>query len=174
MIKIRALEKSDLEQVHVLNNEREVMAYWFEEPYGSVDELERLYDKHIFDQSERRFVIEMAGDFVGVVELMEIDYIHRNCEIQIIVIKKYRGQGLAQQALRKGLDYAFRILNMHKVYLIVDVTNKAAVHIYKKLGFSIEGTMKDHFYTYGEYQNAYFMGILKDEIDFGTLEGPTV
>src|SRR3954451_24770543 len=97
---IRALEKSDLKQVHVINNEREVMAYWFEEPYGSVDELERLYDKHIFDQSERRFVIEISGEFVGVVELMEIDYIHRNCEIQIIVIKNFRGQGLAQKALK--------------------------------------------------------------------------
>lgn len=167
---IRALEKSDLKQVHVINNEREVMAYWFEEPYGSVDELERLYDKHIFDQSERRFVIEISGEFVGVVELMEIDYIHRNCEIQIIVIKNFRGQGLAQKALKKGLDYAFRILNMHKVYLIVDVTNEPAVHIYKKLGFQVEGTMKDHFYTNGYYQNAYFMGILKSEIEFEKLK----
>lgn len=92
---IRALEKTDLPSIHVINNEREMMAYWFEEPYESLDELEKLYDKHLFDSSERRFVIELNGEFVGVVELMEIDYIHRNCEIQIIVIKRFRGQGLA-------------------------------------------------------------------------------
>ena len=163
---IRALEKNDLPSIHIINNEREMMAYWFEEPYESLDELERLYDKHLFDSSERRFVIEVAGEFVGVVELMEIDYIHRNCEIQIIVIKRFRGQDLAQKALRKGIEYAFSILNMHKVYLIVDANNHPAVHIYKKLGFRQEGTMKDHFYTNGQYRDAYFMGILKDEVEF--------
>ncbi|OFI45808.1 GNAT family N-acetyltransferase [Floricoccus penangensis] len=164
-MKIRALERTDLPNIHKINNHRATMAYWFEEPYESLDELTILYDKHIRDSHERRFVIELNDEFVGIVELMDIDYIHRNCEIQIVIITKFRGQGLATEALRKGIEYAFLMLNMHKVYLYVDVDNLPAVHIYKKCGFIIEGTMRDQFFSNGEYHDSYFMGLLKNEYE---------
>ncbi len=34
---MRALERSDLRFIHELNNNRNIMAYWFEEPYESYD-----------------------------------------------------------------------------------------------------------------------------------------
>ncbi len=137
------------------------MAYWFEEPYESYDELEELYRKHIHDTHERRFVIEEADEFAGVVELIDIDYIPRTCEIQVIVMSRFRGRRLAQQAMKKALEHAFFILNMHKVYLYVDTANKAAIHIYKKLGFHLEGTMKEQFYANGSYRDSHFMAIMK-------------
>ncbi|MCH4167797.1 MAG: GNAT family N-acetyltransferase [Streptococcaceae bacterium] len=164
-MKIRALERSDLRYIHEINNQRETMAYWFEEPYESLDELTSLYDKHIHDTHERRFVIEIDNQFAGVVELMWIDYIHRNCEIQIVVIKDFRGQGLASKALLKGIEYAFSILNMHKVYLYVDTTNAVAVHIYQKIGFEIEGTLKEQFFANGKYKDSFFMGFSRSHYE---------
>ena len=142
-MKIRALERTDLKNIHIINNKAETMRLWFEEPYESLDELTSLYDKHIHDNTERRFVIEANDTFIGIVELMSIDYIHRTCEIQIIIISGFSGKGYAQKALKTGVDYAFNTLNMHKVYLWVDIDNAPAVHIYKKLGFKIEGTIKE-------------------------------
>ncbi|WP_167628715.1 GNAT family N-acetyltransferase [Listeria valentina] len=158
---IRALEENDLNHIHELNNKLNVMAYWFEEPYESLSELKSLYQKHIYDESERRFVIIKEGQFAGIIELVEIDYIHRNCEIQVIVKEEFQGEGLAQGAMEKGINYAFQILNLHKVFLYVDTENEGAVHIYKKLGFEIEGTMVEQFYMRGEYKDCYFMGLFK-------------
>lgn len=163
MMQIRALEREDLKFIHEINNERNTMAYWFEEPYESLDELISLYDKHIHDTHERRFVIDVEGNFAGVVELVWIDFIHRNCEIQIIILENFRGLGYAQQALKKGIEYAFSILNMHKVYLYVDTSNAPAVHIYKKIGFEIEGNMKEQFFSNGNYRDSYFMGLLRSD-----------
>lgn len=163
MMQIRALEREDLKFIHEINNERNTMAYWFEEPYESLDELISLYDKHIHDTHERRFVIDVEGNFAGVVELVWIDFIHRNCEIQIIILENFRGFGYAQQALKKGIEYAFSILNMHKVYLYVDTSNATAVHIYKKIGFEIEGNMKEQFFSNGTYRDSYFMGLLRSD-----------
>ena len=84
-------------------------------------------------------------------------------EIQIIIISGFSGKGYAQKALKTGVDYAFNTLNMHKVYLWVDIDNAPAVHIYKKLGFKIEGTIKEQFFAGGRYHDSYFMGILKSE-----------
>ena len=80
---LRALERNDLRFVHELNNNQSIMSYWFEEPYESFDELEELYNKHIHDNAERRFVAEDShGNAIGLVELIEIDYIHRSAEFQ--------------------------------------------------------------------------------------------
>lgn len=162
-VNIRPLEKKDLRDVHKINNELKIMSYWFEEPYQSLSELESLYERHIRDESERRFVIEENDDFAGIVELVELDYIHRNCEIQVVVTEKFKGLSLAENAMIEIVSYAFDILNMHKVYLYVDIDNKKAVHIYKKLGFKEEGYLREHFYTMGEYKDSYFMGVLKRE-----------
>ncbi|EGR0973613.1 GNAT family N-acetyltransferase, partial [Vibrio parahaemolyticus] len=95
-LKMRALERSDLRFIHELNNNRNIMAYWFEEPYESYDELEELYRKHIHDDAERRFVVEDAdGILIGLVELIEINYIHRSAEFQIIIAPDHQGRGYA-------------------------------------------------------------------------------
>ena len=65
-MKLRALEYSDLLFVHELNNEYSIMAYWFEEPYESLTELQYLFDKHLLDESERRFIVEDENQVVGL------------------------------------------------------------------------------------------------------------
>ncbi|GAP02942.1 acetyltransferase [Fructobacillus pseudoficulneus] len=109
------------------------MALWFEEPFNSLDELKLLYDRHILDQSERRFVIEDDNEFAGVVELIDINTIHRHCEIQIIIDTKFQGRGLAQEGMHAGIEYGFSVLNLHKIYLFVDVQNPAALTSIKNL-----------------------------------------
>ena len=84
-IRLRPLEREDLTFVHQLDNNANVMRYWFEEPYETFTELTHLYDEHIHDQRERRFVIEADDDKAGLVELVEIDHVHRRAEFQIIV-----------------------------------------------------------------------------------------
>ena len=161
---LRPLERKDLPFIHDLDNERHTMAFWFEEPYESLDELTNLYNKHIHDDNERRFVIDINKKFAGIVELVNINFIHRTSEIQIIVKSDFRGSGLAKSAMLKGLDYAFNILNMHKIYLFVDTENHKALHIYKDVGFIQEGILRQHFFVEGEYRDSIFMGIFKDEI----------
>lgn len=164
-MKLRPLEKRDLPYIYEQENSRRVMALWFEEPYSSFDELQILYDRHILDQTERRFVIEDNESFIGVVELMDIDTLHRHTEIQIIIHSKYQGHGYAQSAMKAGIEYAFTVLNMHKVYLYVDVKNASAVHIYKKIGFIAEGTLRQHFFAEGRYHDSLMMGIFKSEFE---------
>ena len=66
---LRPLERKDLILVHDIDNERQTMAFWFREPYKSLDELTNLYDKHIHDDMERRFVIDLDAKFAGIIEL---------------------------------------------------------------------------------------------------------
>ncbi|MBC1978415.1 spermidine N1-acetyltransferase [Listeria marthii] len=160
-LKLRPLEREDLKFVHRLNNDAKIMSYWFEEPYEAFVELQELYDKHIHDQSERRFILELDGQMVGLVELMEIDYIHRRAEFQIIIDPKFQGHGYAVSATKLAMKYAFHVLNLHKLYLVVDKVNEKAIHIYEKVGFIREGELIDEFFVDGAYHDAIRMCIFQ-------------
>lgn len=157
-IRLRALERDDLKFVHDINNNRRVMSYWFEEPYESFVELEDLYIKHIHDQSERRFIAETdTGERIGLVELVEITYIHRRAEFQIVIAPAYQGRGYGSIVTRQATDYAFRVLNLHKLYLVVATDNARAIDIYKRCGFQEEGHLRQEFFTDGVYKDALRM-----------------
>ncbi|MBC1378140.1 spermidine N1-acetyltransferase [Listeria innocua] len=162
-LKLRPLEREDLKFVHRLNNDAKIMSYWFEEPYEAFVELQELYDKHIHDQSERRFILELDGQMVGLVELMEIDYIHRRAEFQIIIDPKFQGHGYAVSATKLAMKYAFHVLNLHKLYLVVDKVNEKAIHIYEKVGFIREGELIDEFFVDGTYHDAIRMCIFQHQ-----------
>ena len=156
-MQIRPLERNDLPFIHQLDNHQSTMALWFEEPYESIDELNSLYDKHIHDQQERRFILEVEGTNVGLVELVDIRSIHRRAEFQIIIAPAYQGLGYAKTATLKAMKYAFNVLNLHKLYLIVDSDNAKARHVYQSLGFAPEGELKEEFFIDGKYRTAIRM-----------------
>ncbi|NAX20721.1 spermidine N1-acetyltransferase [Vibrio sp. V39_P1S14PM300] len=163
-LKLRALERSDLRFIHDLNNNRNIMSYWFEEPYESFDELEELYKRHIHDDAERRFVVEDENQsLIGLVELIEINYIHRSAEFQIIVAPAYQGRGFATELILRALDYSFSVLNLHKIYLLVAVENKKAIHLYQKCGFIEEGHLVEEYFINGQYQDVKRMYILQNQ-----------
>ena len=97
------------------------------------------------------------GEAVGLVELMELNTIHRRGEFQIIIAPGWQGRGYASTATRLAIDYAFMVLNLHKLYLVVDVKNEKAVHIYEKCGFQREGELIEEFFSNGAYHNALRM-----------------
>jgi diamine N-acetyltransferase len=155
---LRPLERHDLKFVHELNNNAKIMRYWFTEPYETFAELSQLYDRHVHDQRERRFVaVDPAGEIVGLVELIGLDHIHRYGEFQIIIAPQAQGRGYATSATRLAIDYAFSALNLHKLYLVVDRENATAIHIYEKCGFQHEAELIEEFFYNGNYYNVLRM-----------------
>ncbi|MEV8441874.1 spermidine N1-acetyltransferase [Actinosynnema sp. NPDC051121] len=161
--RLRALERDDLPFVHQLFNDDQIMSYWFDEPFEALVELRDIYDRHIHDERERRFVVDVDGEPAGLVELVGIVDVHRTAEFQIIIAPRHQGRGLAATATKKALDYAFAVLNLHKIYLIVDVANEKAIHVYRKVGFQDEGILREEFFAAGRYRNALRMGVLQQE-----------
>jgi diamine N-acetyltransferase len=163
-IKLRPLEREDLMFVHQLNNIDSVMRYWFEEAYESFAELAQLYERNIHNQTERRFIIANGdNEAAGLVELVEINHLHRRCEFQIAVHPTYEGRGYASRATRIAIDYAFKVLNIHKLYLHVDKDNVHAIGIYENCGFHPEGVLRDEFFVNGRYRDAVRMCLFQPD-----------
>ncbi|WP_373938102.1 GNAT family N-acetyltransferase [Vibrio kanaloae] len=98
---------------------------------------------------------------IGLVYLLNIDWVNRSTEFAIWLGDEIsRGKGIGKYVATLALEHAFLDLNLHKVYLTVLVKNKAAIKLYKSLGFKEEGVLVDAIYKNGNYESMISMAIL--------------
>ncbi|AKC60110.1 spermidine N1-acetyltransferase [Blochmannia endosymbiont of Polyrhachis (Hedomyrma) turneri] len=162
-IRLRPLEREDLHFIHKINNNETIMKYWFEEPHEAYVELKDIYHKNIHNINERRFIIDKKNTNIGLVELVDINHIHRRAEFSLLIAPEHQGKGYASIATYLALNFGFMVLNLHKLYLIVDEENIKAIHIYKKLGFKEEGKLLKEFFINGKYRNTLRMYIFQNK-----------
>ncbi|WP_106497306.1 GNAT family N-acetyltransferase [Lentibacillus sp. Marseille-P4043] len=161
-IQLRALEKDDLAFLHKLFNNPDIMNFWFSESYMSLELMKEKFDKNKDVEQTREFILTTQDQVkLGFVGLYEIEQRHRNAEFAIMIDPAHQGKGYAATATELAMDYAFSVLNLHKLYLIVAKANEKASHIYEKVGFQTEGVMTEHFYINGEYHDCIMMSVFQ-------------
>lgn len=110
-----------------------------------------------------KWVIEYNGKCIGTVGLRP--YIGDNKAKFSIEI--YDGNvyscGIGTKVTKMVLNYAFQILEYHKVFLRVLDYNKRAIKCYEKCGFIIEGIDREGALIKGVYCNDIYMGIMKSD-----------
>jgi RimJ/RimL family protein N-acetyltransferase len=113
-----------------------------------------------------RCAICRAGEHepVGLVSLTNIDSVHRHAEFHILVGDSVpRGEGIGTAATVAMLRHGFLDLNLHRIYLFVLKTNPAAIRVYEKAGFRLEGTLREAAFKDGLFQDLLMMGMLSSE-----------
>lgn len=124
--------------------------------------LKRIQD--VMAQENRTIrVVEVNGELVGYIELVGGN-VHRNRHTAYIVVgirSNNRGMGLGTQLFTKGEAWA-RCHGIHRLELTVMVHNHAAIALYKKMGFHIEGTKRHSLKVDGQYVDEYYMAKLLD------------
>jgi diamine N-acetyltransferase len=92
------------------------------------------------------------------VNVSDIDAISGTCRIGLAVFAPAdRGKGYGRRIMDLMLGYCREWLNIRKVNLIVLADNKAAVTLYEKCGFVVEGTLRDEYFLDGRYRTALTM-----------------
>jgi L-amino acid N-acyltransferase YncA len=70
------------------------------------------------------------------------------------------GRGLGTEATRLITDYAFTVVGLHRITLEVYAFNPRARHVYDKVGFVHEGTMRDALRWNGTWVDCHLMAML--------------
>ena len=81
--------------------------------------------------------------------------------IGMAVRDDWQGKGVGTALVEAALDLADNWLNLTRIELRVYVDNSAAVALYKKFGFEIEGTHCRLAFRNGEYVDAYSMARIR-------------
>ena len=79
-------------------------------------------------------------------------------ELSIAVHDEYQNMGLGTAMVKHLLGIA-RAKRLRKVRLLVSTDNDRAVHVYKKVGFEIEGKLCKERFVEGKYRDEYRMAV---------------
>lgn len=110
-----------------------------------------------------RLVAEVDGWVVGMLSLhLERSARWRHAgSIGMAVHDDFQGQGIGTALMVALVDLSDRWLGLHRIELQVFTDNAAAIHLYEKFGFVIEGTQRDFAFQDGRYVDAYAMARLR-------------
>jgi RimJ/RimL family protein N-acetyltransferase len=84
-------------------------------------------------------------------------------EVGITFDPAYQRRGLATEALRSVLEYAFDALGKHRVSAVTDAKNAAAAALFRRLGFRQEGHFVEHVWFKGAWGSELLFALLRRE-----------
>lgn len=128
----------------------------------NLEKLGEYVKKMIADESTYMFAIhdKLTDHHIGNIKLYDIHHVNKTCGLGLMIgDKTYWGRGVGTDACNALADFAFDTLNMRKIWLTAFCNNPAAVGLYRKVGFEIEGTLKQHVFVDGAYIDEYFMAL---------------
>lgn len=164
MMRIRSLEKKDIPlRVKWLNNSS-VNRLVGDEPGKSttLTKQQEWYDAYQKDKAKRFFIICEEKIPIGMMGLSNISTQNKNADLFIAIgDDEYRGKGYGKKAMNWLIDFAFRELSLNKINLGVFEENEAAVNLYTRLGFEIEGRMKEEVYFDGKFHTFLSMALFE-------------
>jgi UDP-4-amino-4,6-dideoxy-N-acetyl-beta-L-altrosamine N-acetyltransferase len=163
-IRLRAIEAEDLPLLVQWRNDPEVYRCFYEHEPLSLAKQRLWYQSFLQRPDEKYWIAEThpAGEAVGTIALVNLDWRNRRAELGRVLVAPgaSRRSGFGREICRLALDYAFRHLNLHRVYLEVFADNEAAVGLYRRLGFREEGCLRQHVFAEGAYRDVLLFAML--------------
>ncbi|HSL93185.1 MAG TPA: GNAT family protein [Bacillota bacterium] len=163
--RLRALEKSDIDNFMTWVNNREITQYLLalSVPVSRAFEEKWLDNAVYHTATDKVFAIEtLDGEYLGNCGLHSIDSISRHAELGIVIGNtKYLSRGYGTDAIQTLLRLAFDSLNLEKVYLRVYGNNTRGIRCYEKCGFETVGRLKRHRFVNGQWQDEVLMEVFR-------------
>lgn len=165
---LRPLEREDLDARYLSwLNDPEVTRYMETGTFPTtVQDLEKFYADVTGSRNQVILAVadKKSGQHIGNVKLGPIHWIHRCATFGIMIgDKKFWGRGAGLEATRLTVEYGFERLNLWRIELGVFAGHDAAVRCYEKVGFKVEGRMRESLFHRGKYVDRLWMGLLRSE-----------
>lgn len=147
-------------------NDPKLSAFLFSSNIITLESHRKWFEKYKNYDDRKEFVIYVidTNTPIGTIGLSSIDKINKKAEYGIIIGESdYMGKGYAKEASQSILKYAFYELQLNKVFLRVFEDNIRAIGMYKSLGFSIDGVLRQDILKEGAFRNVIEMSFLKED-----------
>lgn len=115
------------------------------------------------DEDEKVFAIELDGEFCGCIGLIfQKDVYRKSAEIGYWVGENFWGKNVATEALSQLIEYAFKNLELNRLYAGVFEYNRSSMRVLEKNGFQREGLFKKAVFKNGKFWDEYRYALVYD------------
>jgi L-phenylalanine/L-methionine N-acetyltransferase len=161
-IKIRRAEPADAEAMRKIFESPKVIYGTLQLPFPSTEN----WRKRLAEPTDGAFnlIAFVNDDAVGQSGLYTFPNYPRRRHVGQIgmgVRDDWQGKGVGSALMQAMIDLADKWLNLSRLELEVYTDNEAAIHLYKKFGFVIEGTHYQFAYRDGQFIDIHAMARLR-------------
>ena len=128
-------------------------------------EMELFLDKQAHSENQITLLALLNDEIAGLVNITadQRKRVRHIGDLFIVIGKKYWNNGLGSFLLEEVVEWAQASGILRRLQLTVQTRNQAAVHLYQKYGFVIEGRQEHGAYIEeGKFIDVYLMGRLID------------
>jgi RimJ/RimL family protein N-acetyltransferase len=165
---IRRLRDEDLEPLVAYRSLPEVMwmqlwdSYDAEKGQKLIDGCKTVEPFTAGDSFQFGVELKATGELIGDL-YFKMDEAGKQAEIGYTFDPKFQGQGLASEAVRKLIDYAFKEKGLHRIYGITDPRHLRSIAMMKRMGMRQEAHFKESLWFKGEWADDVVFAILEKE-----------
>lgn len=168
MYRLRELQRKDIPAINSWRNSEELISN-LGAPFRFINQEvdEKWFDSYMQMRSNAvrcAIITEECDDIIGLVSLMDINYINRSATLHIMIGNSEQGKGAGTFAVKVMCEHAFMNYGLNRIELDVLADNKRAQHVYEKCGFIQEGIKKQAVYKNGVYKDMLFYAKLNNNI----------
>jgi RimJ/RimL family protein N-acetyltransferase len=173
-VQLRELKPSDLEAVHELLSDWNVVRYMLLPHCKSREESRKYLENLTAQSSEAWLSIARAmespdsGDVIG---LCGIAVLHgsEQGEIWYLVRPDCQGRGIAAEAARELLRIGFSEMHLHRMFATCLPENPASSRVLEKIGMRREGHHRGNLKIHGSWRDCFLYAILREEWALGAF-----
>lgn len=165
-MEIRLLQESDLSaRVEWMNDPRVYSSMHYSVPV-IMDRTIEWYKNIISNKKRSDVVFIENSEIVAFGGLTSITDKPRIAELYVFVNPSSQQKGIGTVATSLLCKWGFTELALSKIYLYTNEDNHAAIRVYQKCGFTLEGRLRQEYLNAnGVCQDRLYYGLLKSEWD---------
>ena len=160
-IQIRHLEATDSHDLFDIYHRPSILENTSQKPYLSSDQVDRL-----FGHSDHfTLVADSSEKVVGHITLFMTTKVRdRHCAgLAIAIHPDVHGKGVGKALMQEAINQADNWLNLVRLELEVHADNHAAIALYERAGFQLEGTKRLSTFKNGKCIDMLLMSRIKPE-----------
>jgi RimJ/RimL family protein N-acetyltransferase len=160
---LRPLRIEDAEALHPMYSDADANTYGSHPSTTTFEESRARLEKSLNDKTWRAWAVTLKGDdaAIGTVACYEKRQ-GKVTEIGYVLKRAFWGKGLVTEAVAAMIDLLFAE-GQRRVFADTDPDNTASIAVLRRLGFTLEATLRAEWETHIGVRDSLIWGLLKDE-----------
>jgi ribosomal-protein-serine acetyltransferase len=100
---------------------------------------------------------------IGEIGMHHWDHTLKKAQIGYWLSQDYLGKGILNRGLLRFLDFLYKKLDLNKIEIHFSVQNKASAKVAERLGFKVEGLVRQSYLRNGILEDLVITGLLRSE-----------
>ena len=169
---IRLAERADLDALFMLHFDAETTRYIPHMHWATSADADVWFARWM-ERREKKSAVQCvivkratndeAETVIGTAVLFNFEVASQLAEIGYLLGREHWAKGYAAEAMTAFINFSFATLNFRRLEATVDARNVASNKLLKRLGFTLEGVLRERWLAAGELQNINLHALLSRE-----------